>query len=63
MGHISPLKIFTRKMGAPCTWGIDAIKIFSELVGGFVVIPMLHFFEIFKHFSFLGLSRGPFEIR
>ena len=43
-------------------WGIDAIKIFSELVGGFGVIPIFHFFEILKNFSFLGLSREPFEI-
>ena len=44
-------------------WGIDAIKIVSELVRGFWVIPIFHFFEILKNFSFLGLSRGPFEIR
>ena len=44
-------------------WGIDAIKIVSELVGGFGVIPIFHFFEILKNFSFLGLSREPFEIR
>ena len=47
-------------------WGIDAIKIVSELVGGgggVGVIPIFHFFEILKNFSFLGLSREPFEIR
>ena len=44
-------------------WGIDAIKIVSELVGGFGVISIFHFFEILKNFSFLGLSREPFEIR
>ena len=41
-------------------WGIDAIKIVSELVGGggggVGVIPIFHFFEILKNFSFLGLS-------
>ena len=40
-------------------WDIDAIKIFSELVGGFGVIPIFHFFEILKNFSFFGLSREP----
>ena len=44
-------------------WGIDAIKISSELVGSFGVLPIFHFFEILKNFSFLGLSREPFEIR
>ena len=44
-------------------WGVDTIKIFSELVEGFRVIPIFPFFEILKHFSFLGLSREPFEIR
>ena len=45
-------------------WGsIDANKIVSELVGGFGVIPIFHFFEILKNFSSLGLSREPFEIR
>ena len=39
--------------------GIDAVKIFSELVGGFGVIPIFHFFEILKNFSFFGLSREP----
>ena len=43
-------------------WGIDAIKIFSELVRGFRVIPIFHFFGILRYFSFLGLSREPFEI-
>ena len=33
-------------------WDIDAIKIFSELVGGFKVIPIFFFFEILKNFSF-----------
>ena len=38
-------------------WGIDAIKVFSELVWGFELIPIFHFFESLKNFSFLGLSR------
>ena len=42
---------------------IDAIKINSDLVGGFGVIPVFHFLEILKNFSFLGLSREPFDIR
>ena len=45
-------------------WGTDDIKFFSELVKkGFRVIPIFHFFEIVKNFSFLGSSREPFEIR
>ena len=44
-------------------WGIGAIKIFLELVWGFGVIPIFHFFEILRNFSFLGLSRESFEIR
>ena len=44
-------------------WGIDAIKFFLELVKGFWSDPIFHFFEIMKNFSFLGLSREPFEIR
>ena len=44
-------------------WGIDEIKIFSELIGSFGAIPIFHFFEILNNLSFLGLSREPFEIR
>ena len=44
-------------------WGVDDIKIFSELVKGFYSYPHFHFFEILKNFIFLGLSREPFEIR
>ena len=33
-------------------WGIEAIKIFSELVGGFKVITIFHFFEILKKITF-----------
>ena len=43
-------------------WGIDAIKIFSELVRGFAVILIFHVFETLKNFGFLGLSREPYEI-
>ena len=39
------------------------LKLFQNWSGGFGVIPIFHFFEILKNFSFLGLSREPFEIR
>ena len=39
------------------------LKLFQNWSGGFKVIPIFHFFEILKNFSFLGLSREPFEIR
>ena len=42
-------------------WGIDAIKIFSELVKGFWSFPHFSLFEIVKNVIFLGLSREPFE--
>ena len=35
---------------------------FQNWSGGFGVIPNFHFFEVLKNFSFLGLSREPFEI-
>ena len=36
------------------------LKLFQNWSGGFGVIPIFHFFEILKNFSFLGLSREPF---
>ena len=39
------------------------LKLFQNWSGGFGVIPIFHFFEILKNFSFLGLSRETFEIR
>ena len=59
---LSLLNLLTFEMGTPCIWGIDAIKIFSELVGDFKNNPIFHFFEILKNFSFLRLSRELFEI-
>ena len=46
-------------------WGIDAIKIFSELVGRFWSHPHFSRFWNFEKFQFFGiiLSREPFEIR
>ena len=38
------------------------LKLFQNWSGGVIVIPICHFFEILKNFSFLGLSREPFEI-
>ena len=37
------------------------LKLFQNWSGGFGVIPIFHFFEILKNFSFLGLSREPFD--
>ena len=39
------------------------LKFFQNCSKGFRVIPVFHFFEILRNFSFLKLSREPFEIR
>ena len=40
-------------------WGIDAIKIVSEFLGGFGVIPIFHFFEILKISVFCDYLESP----
>ena len=37
------------------------LKFFHNWSGGFRVNPIFHFFEVLKNFSFLGLSREPFD--
>ena len=36
------------------------LKFFQNWSEGFGVIPIFHFFEVLRNFSFLGLSREPF---
>ena len=38
-------------------------KLFQNWSGGFGDITIFHFLEVLKNFSYLGLSREPFEIR